>query len=73
MVKKVTAEEKHFFSDVIQVSEINITFWTMSGEPENQFHLLALVMTATKQSSMAVKLHVSLGFPALHRMYFTKH
>lgn len=69
---KVTAEEQYFFCDV-QVSEINITFRTMSGEPENQFHLLAFVMPATKHSSVAVKLHVSLGFPALHRLYFTKH
>lgn len=35
MVKKVTAEEHYFFCDVVEVSEINITFWTMSGEPEN--------------------------------------
>lgn len=33
--QKATAEEQYFFCDVVQVSEINITFWTMSGEPEN--------------------------------------
>lgn len=27
MVKKVTADEQYFFCDVVQVSEISITFW----------------------------------------------